>query len=111
MRISEKTQSKPEEDFLMVLEGMSQTVTGRIVAQVGKDPALETVYVFIKGEAGGNYLRRIGICSCCNEIEEDWTMFQSWEELKERLEERAEKLWLLKIIAGRMCGEKPELHG
>lgn len=106
-----KPQPKTSQEFTMNLGGVIQIVTGRFVVQVGKDPTKEMVYVFVKGEAGGNYLNRTGTCSCCNEVEEDWTMFQSWEELEERLEEQPEKLWLLKIIAGRMCGEKPsELH-
>ena len=106
-----KTPDDRSQEFTMNLGGVIQIITGEIVGQVGKDPTQEMVYVFVKGEAGGNYLRRIGTCSCCNEVEEDWIMFNFWEELEERLEEQPEKLWLLKIIAGRMCGEKPsELH-
>ena len=90
----------------MVLDGMTQTVTGRIVAQIG-DPFQKMVYTFIKGEAGGNYMKRKGICSCCQEVEEDWTMFNSWEEI----EDRVAKLWFIEAVARGMCGEKPALHG
>ena len=105
---------KPPDDrrqeFTMNLEGVIQIVIGKFVGQVGKDPTQEMVYVFVKGEAGGNYLRRIGTCSCCNEVEEDWIMFNFWKELEERIEEQSEKLWLLKIIAGRMCEQQETTH-
>ena len=101
-----KGQSRPEEDFLMVLEGMSQTVTGRVVAQIG-DPIQKMVYTFIKGNAGGNYMKRKGICSCCQEVEEDWTRFDSWEEIGERVG----KLWFIEAVVRGMCEEKPVLNG
>lgn len=96
---------KKVQEFLMVLDGVAWTVTGRIVAQVG-DPARKMVYAFVKGEAGGNYLRRKGVCSCCQEIEEDWTRFDSWEELKERVGES----WVLELAARGMCERQGNLH-
>ena len=90
----------------MVLGGIAQTVTGRIVAQIG-DPIQKMVYTFVKGEAGGNYMKRKGVCSCCREVEEDWTMFDSWEEIGERVG----RLWFIEAVVRGMCGEKPELHG
>ena len=94
------------EEFEMVLGGIAQTVTGRIVAQIG-DPFQKMVYTFVKGEAGGNYMKRKGVCTCCGEVEEDWTMFESWEEI----EDRVAKLWFIEAVVRGMCNEKPALHG
>jgi len=101
---------KPPDDrcqeFTMNLEGVIQIVTGRIVAQIG-DPFQKMVYTFIKGTAGGNYMKRKGVCSCCGEVEDDWTMFNSWEEI----EERVAKLWFIEAVVRGMCEEKLKLDG
>ena len=100
---------KKVQEFRMVLDGVAWTVTGRIVAQVG-DPARKMVYTFIKGETGGNYLQRRGVCSCdqCQgqEEKEDWLRFDSWEELRER----AGEIWLLELVARGMCERTANLH-
>lgn len=89
----------------MVLEGIPQNITGRIVAQIG-DPFQKMVYTFIKGLAGGNYMKRKGICSCCQEVEEDWIMFDSWEDIKDRVA----NLWFIEVVVKGMCDEKPDFH-
>ena len=101
-----KPQPETSQEFEMVLGGIAQTVTGRIVAQIG-DLFQKMVYTFIKGEARGNYMKRKGVCTCCGEVEEDWTMFESWEEIGERVG----NLWFIEAVVKGMCEEKPlELH-
>lgn len=90
----------------MVLGGIAQTVTGRIVAQIG-DPFQKMVYTFIKGNAGGNYMARKGICSCCQEVEQDWIMFDSWEDIEGCIG----KNWIIELVVRGMCEEKPKLNG
>lgn len=96
---------KENQEFIINLEGIIQAIDGRIVAQV-ENPFKKMVYTFIKGSAGSNYLKRRGVCSCCQEIEEDWTMFNSWEELEERIG----KGWLLEVVARGMCERQRNYH-
>jgi len=95
----------PPQEFRMVLDGVAWTVNGRIVAEIG-DPARKMVYTFVKGEAGGNYLRRRGRCSCCDEEKEDWNRFNSWEDIQER----TGNIWVLEVVARGMCERTANLH-
>lgn len=90
-------------DKYLVVEGPP---AGRLVARVG-DPARQTVFTFIKGEDGGNYAGRRGPCSCCQEVQEDWLRFDSWEDLAPYF---PEKNWLYEMIARQMCGPAETLH-
>ncbi len=93
------------ESFFVVLDGVPQSITGQIVTQIG-DPARQMSYVFIKGEDGGNYMKRRGTCSCCQEEQEDWIKLKTWQELKEYTGDA----WIFEAVANSMCGPPGGVH-
>lgn len=93
------------EDFFIVIEGLPQTISGKVVTQIG-DPARQMSYTFIKGNDGGNYVKRKGKCSCCEEIQEDCIKFESWEELKEYTGEG----WVFETVFNSMVGPPGGIH-
>jgi len=93
------------ESFFIVIDGEPQTITGKIITKVG-DPARQMTYAFIKGNDGGNYVRRRGKCSCCEEIQEDYLKFDSWEELKEYTDDS----WIFEAVFNSMCGPAGGIH-
>ncbi len=82
------------ESFFIVLDGVPCEISGRIVTKIG-DPARQMTYTFVKSINGDNYVKRKGKCSCCEQIEEDWFKFESWEELKEF----TGNYWIFEVVA------------
>ncbi len=89
----------------MVIDGVPQTITGKIITKIG-DPARQLTYTFIKGDDRGNYVKRRGTCSCCQEKQEDWFKFESYTELKEYVGDA----WVFEAVANSMCEPSKELH-